>query len=84
MPINNLRNLITELHDSFGDIETSPQQQQLMRQLQQFSHNLDEAEPTNPNFTETAEILLEDIKETYPKSAAIIREVIHALGNMGV
>lgn len=84
MPINNIQNLISDLHDSFADEKTSPQQQQLMQQLQQLSHNLDEAEPVPPKFADTAEILLEEIEESYPKSAAIIREVIHILGNIGI
>ena len=59
-------------------------QQQLMQQLQHFSHNLDEDEPAPPSFTDTAELLLEEVEESYPKSATIIREVINSLGNMGI
>ena len=86
MPHEHVRNLIIDLHDSFAMEEASPsaQQQQLMQQLQHFSHNLDEAEPTPLNFSETAELLLEEVEESYPKTASIIREVINSLGNMGI
>lgn len=84
MPINNLKALISDLHDSFGDAETSAQQQQLMQQLQAYVHDIDTAEPVPPNLIESAEILLDDMEEGYPQTAAIIRQVIKALGNMGI
>lgn len=84
MPIDNLKALITDLHNSFGDDETSPQQQQLMQQLQIYVHDIDTAEPAPPGLIESAEILLEEMEEDYPKTAAIIRQVINTLGNIGV
>lgn len=84
MAIKNIQNLISDLHDSFGDDETSVQQQQLMQQLKDYSHALDEAEPVPPNMAEAAELLLEEIEESYPKSAGIIREVINMLSNIGI
>jgi hypothetical protein len=84
MPIDNLKALIINLHDSFGDDETSPQQQQLMQQLQIYVHDIDTAEPVPPGLIESAEILLEEMEEGYPKTAAIIRQVINTLGNIGV
>ena len=84
MPIDNLKALITDLHDSFGDDQTSPQQQQLMQQLQIYVHDIDTAEPVPPGLIESAEILLEEMEESYPKTAAIIKQVINTLGNIGV
>ncbi len=84
MPIDNLKALISDLHDSFGDDETSPQQQQLMQKLQTYVHDIDTAEPVPPGLIESAEILLEEVEEGYPKIAASIRQVISALGNMGI
>ena len=81
MPIDNLNALISDLHDSFGDDETSPQQQELMRQLEAYVHDINTAEPVPPSLIESAEILLE---ESYPQTAAIIREVINALGRIGI
>jgi hypothetical protein len=84
MPIDNLKALISDLHDSFGDDESSPQQQQLMQQLQIYVHDIDTAEPVPPGLIECAEILLDEVEEDYPQTAAIIRQVINALGNMGI
>ncbi len=84
MPIDSLKALIIDLHDSFGDDETSPQQQQLMQQLQIYVHDIDTAERVPPGLIESAEILLEEMEEGYPKTAAIIRQVINTLGNIGV
>ena len=84
MPIDNLKTLISDLHDSFGDEETSQQQQQLMQQLQIYVHDIDTAEPVPPSLIESAEILLDEVEEGYPQTAAIIRQVIKALGNIGI
>jgi len=84
MPIDNLKALISDLHDSFGDDETSPLQQQLMQQLQMYVHDVDAAEPVPPGLVESAEILLDEVEEDYPQTAAIIRQVINALGSMGI
>ncbi len=84
MPIDNLKALMIDLHNSFGDAETSTQQQQLMQQLQTYVHDIDTAEPVPPNLIESAEILLDEVEEGYPQTAAIIRQVIKALGNMGI
>ena len=83
MPIDNLKALIIDLHDSFGDDETSPQQQ-LMQQLQTYMHDIDTTEPVPPGLIESAEILLEEVEEGYTQTAASIRQVINALGNMGI
>jgi len=84
MPIDNLKALISQLHDSFGDDETSAQQQQLMQQLQTYVHDIDTAEPVPPGIIDSAEILLDEVEEGYPQTAAIIRQVISALSNMGI
>ena len=83
MPIDNLKALISDLHGSFGDDETSPQQQ-LMQQLQTYMHDIDTTEPVPPGLIESAEILLEEVEEGYTQTAASIRQVINALGNMGI
>ncbi|NRB38435.1 MAG: DUF4404 family protein [Pseudomonadales bacterium] len=86
MAVDHVKNLIIDLHDNFALEQSSPSalQQQLMQQIKVHSHNLDEEEPITPNFTDTAELLLEEIREDHPKSAAIIKEVINILANMGI
>jgi hypothetical protein len=84
MPKQTLKNLISSLHDNFGENETSLQQQQLMRDLESHIHGMNEAAPTDPNIQETLTHLLEEVEIRNPKSAAIIREVMDALKNMGI
>jgi len=84
MPKQTLQNLISSLHDQFGDDETSPQQQQLMQDLESHIHGINEAAPVDPNIQETLTHLLDEVEVRNPKSAALIREVMDALKNMGI
>ena len=84
MPGDNLKALISDLHDSFGDDRTSPLQQQLMQQLHNYAHDIDQAEPVQPSLVESAEMLLVEMDEDYPHAAAIIRQLINTLGNNGI
>ena len=84
MPKAKITNLITSLHERFGDDLTSSQQQQLMKDLQNHIHKWDEKEPVDPNMQETVNLLIEDIEEQHPKAAAVVREIMHVLENMGV
>ena len=84
MPKAQITNLITSLNDRFGDDLTSPQQQQLMSDLQHHIHQWDEQEPVDPSIQETVTVLIEDIEEEHPKAAAIVREIMHILENIGV
>ena len=84
MPKAKITNLITSLHERFGDDLTSPQQQQLIRDLQSHIHAWDEKEPVDPSFQDAVNLLLEDIEEKHPKAAALVREITHVLQNIGV
>lgn len=79
-----LQNLITSLHDTFGDDLTSPQQQQLMAKMRNHLHDVNEPEPSDISLKETTELLLEDIEEQHPQAAATVREILKMLGNMGI
>ena len=84
MPKTKITNLITSLHDRFGDDLTSTQQQQLIKDLQSHIHAWDETEPVDPDFQDTVNLLLEDIEQEHPKAAALVREIMHILQNIGV
>jgi len=79
-----LQNLISTLHEHFGDDISSPQQQQLMQRMESHLHDLGEEDPIEPTFRETAELLLDDIEEQHPKAAAVTREILEVLSNIGV
>ena len=79
-----IEHLMTSLHERFGDDLASPQQQQLIESLRQHMHDLNESEPVDPGFQETLGALLEDVEQQHPQAAAILREVMETLKNMGI
>jgi hypothetical protein len=84
MPRATLENLMSNLHERFGDQLTSVEQQQLLAKMQQHIHNMDQHEQVDPDFEETVNILLQDIESEHPQAAAIARSIIEVLQNMGV
>ena len=76
--------MITTLHDRFGDELISPQQQQLLQNLKNHIHAVDEKDPLDPDFQDSLNLLLEEVESGHPKAAEILREVIKILNNMGI
>jgi hypothetical protein len=71
------------LHEKVADSETSPQQEAALARMKS---ELSEWEGLKPpaSFTETAELLLQEVEEEHPKAAALRREFINALNRIGV
>jgi hypothetical protein len=84
MPKEQVQHLITDLHDRFGDDLSSPQQQELLSQVQAHIHNMDEAAPADPSFLETVEHFVTDIEAEHPNAASVLAQVLDILKNMGV
>lgn len=84
MPQKKIANLMTELHEQFGLVEPSPQQEKLMRDIESHIHNASEPTPPDPSLTESAEMLLETLGGDHPRTAAIMRELLDTLKNIGV
>ena len=84
MPKARAAALITDLHERFADDETSPQQKELMAQLQAHIHELGENDPVEPSFIDAMELLLADIETDHPKAAAVTRQLLETLRNIGV
>lgn len=83
MPKQHIEGLISDLHDKFADSDTSPQQEEMLAQMQSQLAGWEGPKPPE-NFTETAEMLLQEIEDEHPKAAGVIREIINTLGNIGV
>ncbi|ODS24008.1 hypothetical protein AB835_05645 [Candidatus Endobugula sertula] len=79
-----IENLISSLHERFGDDFTSPQQQQLMDSLKNYTYYSGEEIPVGSDFKETLDLLLKDIEWQHPQAAGVIREVMEILKNMGI
>lgn len=84
MPKQKLENLMSQLHEQFGTVEPSPQQQRLMRDLEAHVHNASEPTPEDPSLIESAELLIESLEGEHPRSTAILREILATLKNIGV
>jgi len=84
MPKQKVQALISDLHERFGDDLTSPQQEDLMHQLQTHIHELGEKEPVEPSFLEAVEIYLAEIEGEHPKAAVVVRQLLDTLKNIGV
>ena len=75
---------MSDLHERFGNEPATSQQNQLMQELQKHIHNFDEVEPVDPNFIETLDLLLEEVKAEHPQAAGVVRQIMEILNNMGI
>ena len=80
MPQQQLENLITRLHESFGSTDASPQQQQLLDDLQRHSAGGSDT----LSLQDSANLVLEELEIEHPQTAAILREIVETLGRLGV
>ena len=84
MPRQHLENLITRLHQEFSPGQSSPQQQQLLNELQNHLHNSGAQAPADPSLQDSANLLLESLEVEHPQAAGIVREIIETLGRLGL
>lgn len=84
MAKQHVEGLLTQLHARFADSDTSPQQEALLQQLQGQLAEWQGPVPADGNIVTTAELLLEEMKEHHPQMVSILRELINALGKLGV
>lgn len=84
MPRQHLDNLISRLHQEFSPDSSSPQQQQLLNELQLHVHDHNEAAPADPSPKDIANALLESLEVEHPQAAAVVREIIETLGRLGL
>ena len=84
MPKQAIQNLMSDLHERFGDDLTSPQQQNLMDQLQAHIHDLDATAPVEPGILETIDSFISQIEDEHPSAAVIVTKILETLKNIGV
>jgi hypothetical protein len=83
MPQEKIQNLMTELHEHFADAEPSPEQQAL---LQEFERRVTSDDTAYSEFMplETLELLIDEMAEQHPRTAAVMQELLTTLKNIGV
>lgn len=79
-----IEGLLTNLHRKFAGSETSPQQEELLRQLQSQLVDWDGPRSTASDPVVTAELLAEQLQTQHPHLSGIVRELIAALGRIGI
>ena len=83
MPKHHIEGLITQLHERFADSDTSPEQEAMLARMKSQLAEWQGPKPPE-DFTETAEMLLQEVEEEHPKAAGLVREIINALNSIGV
>ena len=78
-----IEGLISNLHQRFADSETSPEQEALLAQMQSQLSEWQGPKPDN-NLAETTEMLLNDLEEKHPKAAAVARDILDTLAQIGI
>lgn len=84
MPKPHIDGLLTQLHEKFATSDTSPEQEALLRQLQGQLANWEGPVPADGSVVNTAEMLLEELKERHPQLAEVLRELLDGLGKIGI
>lgn len=79
-----IEGLLTNLHKKFAGADTSPQQEELLRELQSQLVDWDGPKSTGRDPTVTAELLAEQLDAEHPHLSAAVREVIAALSRIGI
>ncbi|UZJ45182.1 DUF4404 family protein [Marinimicrobium sp. C6131] len=85
MPQEKARSLITQLHEMYGNEEPSEQQKHLMEQLELHTHPKGAKDQYGePVPLDTLELLVEEMAAEHPRTAAVMRELLETLKNIGV
>jgi hypothetical protein len=84
MPKQHAKNLISELHDKFGDDNTSSQQADLMMRLNAHIHELNEEDPVDPTMIDAVELYLTELEADHPQGASVVRQLLETLKNIGI
>jgi Predicted hydrolases or acyltransferases (alpha/beta hydrolase superfamily) len=84
MPKAKIENLMTELHERFGEQQMSAEQQRLLRELQSHVHDVTDGAVKDPTPLETIQLMIDDLGENHPNVSALLRELLDTLKNIGV
>jgi uncharacterized coiled-coil protein SlyX len=84
MPKQKAIALIGELHQKFGDDQVSEGQKNLLLSLEQHIHTLGEAEAPEPDFVDTLDTLVTEAELDHPAMAAVMRNLLETLKNIGI
>jgi len=84
MPKAKIENLMSELHERFGEVDMSPQQERLLAELQAHVHDATEGSVKDPTPLESVQLMIDDLGDNHPNVSALLRELLDTLKNIGV
>lgn len=84
MPEQKIKNLMSELHELFGDSQVSAEQAALLKSVEDHVHSSAERDLPEPSMLESLELLVSEIEEEHPKASAVVGQIVNALKNMGI
>lgn len=84
MPKAKIENLMTELHERFGEVGMSTEQERLLADLQTHMHDISEGSVKDPTPLESIQLMIDDLGDNHPNVSAILRELLDTLKNIGV
>ena len=84
MAKDKIEGLMQQLHEKLSGSETSPQQEQLLNQMESHLSDWEGPLPADGNIVNTAELLLETVEEEHPHLSRIVKEIVDVLGRIGI
>jgi hypothetical protein len=84
MPTEHITGLVTQLHDQLTSSNTSPEQEALLLQLHSQLESWEGPPAPDGSIVNTAELVLEELEDNHPQLALVVREIIDALGRIGI
>ncbi len=84
MPKHHITGLLSQLHDKLAASDRSPEQEALLLQLQSQLADWEGPAPPDGSVVNTAEMLLETLKEKHPQLSRVLGELIATLGRIGI
>ncbi|MDR0782073.1 MAG: DUF4404 family protein [Pseudomonadales bacterium] len=79
-----MEGLLSTLHEKYAASDTSLEQDALMEQLQAQLTDWEGPQPADGSIITTAELLVEALEERHPQVSAALRELLQALGRIGI
>ncbi|MDR2213838.1 MAG: DUF4404 family protein [Pseudomonadales bacterium] len=76
--------LLENLHEKYATSDTSAEQDALMTQLQAQLSDWQGPPPADGSVITTAELLIEALEENHPHISGVLRELVDALGRIGI
>ena len=76
--------VMATLHKKFAGADTSPEQEELLRKLQSQLVDWDGHRPSGADPAVTAELLAAELEAKHPHLSGVVRELIAALGRIGI